>query len=74
MRCCGAVIDCKECTVTMGGIKFPLTSLTASVTADSEETVIIAVRVSKTIVIPGFTVQFIQISVPVDVTTNEVLI
>ena len=35
----GAVIDCKECSVTMRGIKFALTGPTASITSDSVCTV-----------------------------------
>ena len=74
MRQHGAVIDCKECTVTMGGIKFALTAPTVSNSSDSVCTVTNAVKVSKTVAIPGRTVQLIQVTVPVDMTTSEVLI
>ena len=69
----GAVIDCKECTVTMGGIKFSFVAPSVSATPNTGCNVR-TTSVTETITIPGRTVQLIQVSIPMDVPTNEVLI
>lgn len=69
----GAIIDCKEGAVTMGGIKFSFARQSAKATLDTDS-VLHTVSVLETVVIPGRTMQFIQVSVPGNVTTNEVLI
>ena len=69
----GAVIDCKECTVTMGGIKFSFVAPSTGSTSNTDSTVN-ATSFAETITIPGRSVQLIQVSIPVGVPTNEVLI
>ena len=69
----GAVIVCKECTVTMGGIKFSFVAPSVSAMPNTGCNVR-TTRVAETITIPGQTVQLVQVSIlmdePMDVPTN----
>ena len=60
-------------TVTMGGIKFSFVAPLFSATPNTGSTVC-TTRVTKIITITARTVQFIQVSMPMDVPTNKVLI